>query len=105
MTAISFVVQDDVTGSPHQIARSHTSMYVNEVGHNMRLVENVCSLESPRSVSYYIYIDRHMEKGETVELLVNYGDHYEGKCHGFHFFMIDHSPFPFNFSNFIIGSS
>jgi hypothetical protein len=32
---------DDTTGAPHDIAKSHMSMYVNEVGHNMDLIENV----------------------------------------------------------------
>jgi hypothetical protein len=32
---------DDTFGAPHDIAKSHMSMYVNEVGHNMDLVENV----------------------------------------------------------------
>lgn len=32
---------DDITGAPHSVAKSHMSMYVNEVGHNMELVENV----------------------------------------------------------------
>ena len=32
---------DDITGAPHCVAKSHMSMYVNEVGHNMELVENV----------------------------------------------------------------
>lgn len=32
---------DDSTGAPHEIAKSHVSMYVNEVGHNLDLVENV----------------------------------------------------------------
>lgn len=32
---------DDTTGAPHDVAKSHMSMYVNEVGHNMDLVENV----------------------------------------------------------------
>ena len=31
----------DKTGAPHDVAKSHLSMYVNEVGHNMKLVENV----------------------------------------------------------------
>jgi hypothetical protein len=32
---------DDTFGAPHDTAKSHMSMYVNEVGHNMDLVENV----------------------------------------------------------------
>lgn len=65
---------DDTSGEPHSIAKSHVAMYVNEVGHDESLVENVCPLETPRSVSYYIFIDRPMTKGEEVELLVNYGE-------------------------------
>ena len=41
---------DDTTGAPHDIAKSHVSMYVNEVGHNSNLVENVevrCQCRSP----------------------------------------------------------
>ena len=68
---------DDHTGSPHDVARANTAMYVNEVGHDISLVENVCSLETCRSVSYYIYIDRPMESGETRELLINYKEGYE----------------------------
>jgi hypothetical protein len=64
---------DDGTGSPHGAAKSHTAMYVNEVGHNGLLVENVRPLSTPRSVSYYIFIYKPMAKGETVELLVDYG--------------------------------
>eukprot|EP00985_Skeletonema_marinoi_P019524 scaffold11236_cov211-Skeletonema_marinoi.AAC.2 len=68
---------DDTTGSPHASARANTAMYVNECGHDTNLVENVCSLETCRSVSYYIYIDRPMEAGETRELLINYREKYE----------------------------
>jgi hypothetical protein len=69
---------DDATGSPHSVARSHMSMYVNEVGHNAALVENVRPLEiNSRSVFYYVCINKPMKKGDKVELLVNYGDHYE----------------------------
>jgi len=69
---------DDTTGAPHDVAKSHMSMYVNEVGHNMELVENVTAcMPSSRAVAYYIHIDKPMAKGETVELLVNYKEHYE----------------------------
>ncbi len=67
----------DTTGYPHADARANTAMYVNECGHDSSLVENVCSFETCRSVSYYIYIDRPMHAGETCELLINYGDKYE----------------------------
>ena len=32
---------DDATGAPHEVAQSHVSMYVNEVGHDATLVENI----------------------------------------------------------------
>ena len=32
---------DDTTGTPHEVAKANMSMYVNEVGHNPQLVENV----------------------------------------------------------------
>ena len=68
---------EDTTGAPHDVARKQMAMYVNEVGHNQHLVENVRGLGTSRSVSYYIHIDKPMAKGERVELLVNYKDEYE----------------------------
>jgi hypothetical protein len=38
-TVIDFT--DDATGAPHEVAQSHVSMYVNEVGHDATLVENI----------------------------------------------------------------
>jgi hypothetical protein len=64
---------DDATGSPHEIAKSRVSMYVNEVGHSSDLVENVEALnKTDRSITYFINIDKPLAKGDTVELLVNY---------------------------------
>lgn len=92
-------ITDDATGAPHDIAESHMSMYVNEVGHNPDLVENIevsplRGFHSHRlqhvtiivvllyhsksrnneadAVTYYINIDKPLAKGDTVELLVNY---------------------------------
>jgi len=54
-------------------------MYVNEVGHNLSLQENVKPLPSAtsRSVSYYAYIEQSLRKGDEIELLTNYGTRYE----------------------------
>ena len=79
-TQPSFSSTDDTTGAPHNVAKSHMSMYVNEVGHNSDLVESVHCLGTSRSVSYYIDIETPMSKGETIELLVNYKGHYEVRC-------------------------
>lgn len=70
----------DISGSPHETARfRYIAMYVNEVGHNLSLQENVKPLPSAtsRSVSYYAYIERSLQKGEEIELLTNYGTRYE----------------------------
>mmetsp|Transcript_7769 Transcript_7769/g.22850 ORF Transcript_7769/g.22850 Transcript_7769/m.22850 type:complete len:500 (+) Transcript_7769:3737-5236(+) len=52
-------------------------MYVNEVGHNPDLQQNVVSRDNHRSVSYYLLLEEPLEKGQTVELLVHYLDGYE----------------------------
>ena len=73
-------ITDDATGKVHALARAHTPIYVNEVGHNPNLHSNVLILEkNDQSVYYYIAIDQKhaMKKGDTVELLVDYGDAYE----------------------------
>lgn len=68
-------ITDDLTGKTHDIAKSHVPMYVNEVGHNKTLVQNVDALERhDRSIHYYINIREPMEKGDTVELLTDYLD-------------------------------
>ena len=69
----SIDITDDRTGETHDIAKSHIPMYVNEVGHDKTLVQNIEALERhDRSIHYYINIRKPMEKGETVELLTNY---------------------------------
>ena len=70
----------DTSGSPHETARfRYIAMYVNEVGHNLSLTENVKPLPSAtsRSVSYYAYIEQSLQKGDEIELLTNYGTRYE----------------------------
>ncbi len=52
---------------------------MNEVGHDRKLVQNVIAREvDDRIVHYYVYQQQPMSKGETVELLVDYGKQYEG---------------------------
>ena len=73
-------ITDDATGEVHQLARQHTPIYVNEVGHNPKLHPNVLIRDkNDRSVYYYICIDEEhaMKKGDTVELFVDYGEEYE----------------------------
>jgi len=71
-------ITDDRTGEPHQCAMDNIPMYVNEVGHNKGLVQNVLAREKDdRVVQYYLHAREPLKKGETVELLVNYTDSYE----------------------------
>lgn len=71
-------ITDDSTGKTHQAAMNELAMHVNEVGHNKDLVQNVDALERhDRSVYYFINIVKPMKKDEQVELLTNYGEHYE----------------------------
>ena len=56
-----------------------TDQYVNEVGHDKRLKQNILAREKDdRFTHYYIYQRDSMSKGEIVELLSNYGHGYEG---------------------------
>jgi hypothetical protein len=72
-------ITDDGTGEPHEIARQNIPMYVNEAGHGSELHENVVARHDVRTVFYYLYVKAPMHVGDTVELLVDYGDTYEGK--------------------------
>lgn len=67
----------DVTGEPHDVARSNVPTYVNEVAHNPNLLESVVSRDDNRTVFYYICLKKSIRIGETVELLVDYKDGYE----------------------------
>ena len=72
-------ITDDRTGEPHTEAKENIPMYINEVGHDASLEQNVLSREKDdRVVHYYAYIKYPMKKGDVVELLVCYGEHYEG---------------------------
>jgi len=82
-------ITDDHTGEVHSLAKSHTPIYVNEIGHNPELQSNVLIRDKDdRSIYYYVCITKEckMKKGDTVELFANYGDHYEQvrerKCYG-----------------------
>jgi len=71
-------VTEDATGEPHLIAKENIPMYVNEVGHNKNLCQNVVARDKDdRVVHYYFHQDTSMKKGDKVELLVNYLDAYE----------------------------
>ena len=71
---------DDATGEPHDVAKSNIAMYVNEVGHNPKMIENVqIKHVDDRIVKYYYVQKSPLKMGETIELLVDYTKSYEGK--------------------------
>jgi hypothetical protein len=70
-------ITDDNTGALHDDAKKLAAVYVNEVGHNPSLVQNVKISDSGGSVQYHIDLPLPLQKGEEVELLCNYQSHYE----------------------------
>jgi hypothetical protein len=71
-------ITNDETGETHLRAKENIPMHVNEVGHDPNLVYNVTPLEtSSGSIHYYAHPKTPMVVGESIELLVNYGDTYE----------------------------
>lgn len=70
-------ITSDCTGEPHHRAKENMPMYVNETGHDTSLTQNVDALEDSSSLSYYITVSEPMQRNETRELLVNYGQAYE----------------------------
>lgn len=61
----------------HEDARKLPAIYVNEVGHDATLTENVTISQVGGLVQYHIDIQRPMKMGDEVELLCNYRSHYE----------------------------
>lgn len=61
----------------HQEARKLPAIYVNEVGHDQSLIQNVHISQVGGFVQYHIDIKKPMKMGDEVELLCNYGSHYE----------------------------
>lgn len=71
-------ITDDGTGEPHREARKQPAIYVNEVGHNTKLVQNVSSSTvGGNVVQYYMHVRHAMKRGQEVELLSDYFATYE----------------------------
>jgi hypothetical protein len=58
-------------------ARENIPMHVNETGHNADLEVNVTPLEPEQGIHYYAHPKTPIGVGDTIELLVNYGEIYE----------------------------
>ena len=71
-------ITSDATGEICESAKKMTAIYVNEIGHNRELVQNVHAREKDgRVVQYYADITTPLSKGEKVELLTTYFSIYE----------------------------
>lgn len=71
-------ITDDATGLPHSFAQGNIPMYVNEVGHDPGLEQNVLIGDvDDRTAKYFYRSDKQLLKGDTVELLTNYRRAYE----------------------------
>lgn len=71
-------ITEESTGKPHDVARKEIPMYVNEVGYNPALNQNVfCGEQDDRVVKYFFRLQQPMKSGSRIELLTNYRDGYE----------------------------
>ena len=74
-------ITDDVTGLPHEIAKAHIPMYVNEVGHDLANKQTIfcTSSDNGRNANYMIalYDGLSLSNGSKVELLSNYHKDFE----------------------------
>jgi len=58
-------ITDDRTGETHIDAQEHIPMYVNEVGYNKKLVQNVLPREiTNREVHYFLHLKDPLEEGQ-----------------------------------------
>lgn len=74
----SIDITDDLTGEPHAVAQANIPMYVNEVGHNPALQATIHACdEEDRNIKYYLMIKNPMQKGDEIELFVDYKEKYE----------------------------
>lgn len=58
-------ITDDRTGETHIDAQEHIPMYVNEVGYNKKLVQNVLPREiTGREVHYFLHLKKPLKEGQ-----------------------------------------
>lgn len=73
-----FDITDNITGDPHVTALAQAPIYVNEVGHNRNLKENVdIHRKKNCAIHYYFCQKSSLQKGTKIELFVNYCEQYE----------------------------
>jgi hypothetical protein len=73
-------ITDDLTGFPHQIARSNVAMYINETGGRTDLKQTVWAVDQGNDGIHYLFHTKNigkMKKGDAIELLICYSSSYD----------------------------
>ncbi|KAG7349165.1 hypothetical protein IV203_011762 [Nitzschia inconspicua] len=73
-------ITEDITGSPHGIARSNVAMYINETGGDRNLKQSVWANDFGVDGIHYLFHTKNigeMKKGDTIELLISYSESYD----------------------------
>ncbi len=72
-------ITDDTTGMPHAIARKNIAMYINETAGDPALQRTVIAWNHKETgqIYYYLDISNPLRRGQEIELLVSYDDHYD----------------------------
>jgi hypothetical protein len=77
-------ITDDLTGTPHKIARSNIAMYINETGGTKELKQTVWANDLGDDGIHYLFHTQEigeMKKGDTIELLISYSASYDDVRH------------------------
>ena len=68
-------ITDDRTGETHICAQEHIPMYVNEVGHNKALVQNVLPREiTGKEVHYFLHLKDPLYEGQEGKFPTRHTD-------------------------------
>ena len=68
-------ITDDRTGETHICAQEHIPMYVNEVGHNKELVQNILPREvTGKEVHYFLHLKEPLCEGQEGKFLTTHTD-------------------------------
>lgn len=71
-------ITDDKTGMPHSVARANIAMYINETAGDPTLNRTVQPWNHEETGQLFYYFDSaELKRGQEIELLVSYEDHYD----------------------------
>lgn len=73
-------ITDDLTGTPHEVARANVAMYINETGGHRHLKQSVWAKDLGDEGIHYLFHTKKigaMKKGDIIELLICYNTSYD----------------------------